>query len=152
MASKTGQTIQIQSVEISTIAHATDDLQRIEVALTRLLPDSLKDRQLFTRQYVEGHHGNPIITFEARLTKRSDVEDFTTFFQNLLPKKDRLIIERDLDLHSDAEGNLYIRIDKQRSYLGMVQLGEDDPIRVRLKFSRFTGKFTDLMIKYLEYD
>jgi RNA binding exosome subunit len=57
-----------------------------------------------------------------------------------------------LDLHSDAEGNLYIRIDKQRSYLGTVQLGEDDPIRVRLKFSRFTGKFADLMIKYLEYD
>jgi RNA binding exosome subunit len=147
---KLGQTI--HSVEISTIAHATDDLDKIQAALLGLLPEALKARQLFTRKYLQGHHGNPIVTFEARLTHPSDVEEFKVFFLSRLSKSERLSIRRDLDLHSDAEGNLYIRINKQQTFRGTVQLGEEDPIRVRMKFTRFAGRATDLMIKFLESD
>jgi RNA binding exosome subunit len=145
---KSGQII--QTVEISTIAHATDDLDKVQAVLTRLIPDALKGRQLFTRRYLQGHYGNPIITFEARLTKPSEVGEFTTFFLSQLSNKDKLTIQRDLRLYSDTDGNLYIRIDKQQTFRGIVQLGEEDPIRVRMKFTRFTGQTTDLMIKYLE--
>ena len=144
---KSGQAI--QTVEISTIAHATDDLDKVQTAVARLIPDRLKGRQLFTRQYLQGHYGNPIITFEARLTKQSVVDEFATFFLNQLSNKDKLTIQRDLRLCSDADGNLYIRIDKQQIFRGIVQLGEEDPIRVRMKFTRFTGQATDQMIKYL---
>lgn len=145
---KPGQSI--QTVEISTIAHATDDLDKVQQALTRLIPEALKDRQLFTRRYVEGHYGNPIVTFEARLTKRSEIDDFTTFLRSQLAPKDKLTIQRDLSLYSDGDGNLYIRIDKQRIFRGIVQLGEEDSIRVRMKFTKFTGQTTGLMIQYLE--
>ena len=137
-------------MEISTIAHATDDLDKVQQALTRLIPDTLKGRQLFTRRYMLGHYGNPIVTFEARLTKRSEIDEFTTFFRNQLSHKDKLTIQRDLSMHSDADGNLYIRIDKQATFRGIVQLGEEDSIRVRMKFTRFMGQATDLMIQYLE--
>jgi len=144
---KSGQAI--QTVELSTIAHGTDDLDKVQTAVARLIPDRLKGRQLFTRQYLQGHYGNPIITFEARLTKQSEVDEFATFFLNQLSNKDKLTIQRDLRLCSDADGNLYIRIDKQQIFRGIVQLGEEDPIRVRMKFTRFTGQATDQMIKYL---
>ena len=144
---KSGQAI--QTVEISTIAHATDDLDKVQTAVARLIPDRLKGRQLFTRQYLQGHYGNPIVTFEARLTKQSEVDEFATFFLHQLSNKDKLAIQRDLRLCSDADGNLYIRIDKQQIFRGIVQLGEEDPIRVRMKFTRFTGQATDQMIKYL---
>jgi len=140
----------IQTVEISTIAHATDDLDKVQTVLTRLIPDTLKGRQLFTRRYIQGHYGNPIVTFEARLTKPSEIDEFATFFLSQLSNRDKLAIQRDLRLHSDDDGNLYIRIDKQQTFRGIVQLGEEDPIRVRMKFTRFTGQATDLMIKYLE--
>lgn len=140
----------VQSVEISTIAHATDDLEKVQLALKSLLPDSLRDRELFTRRYMQGHHGNPIVTFDARLTKPSDVEDFTQHFIERMSKSERLLIERDLDLHSDGEGNLFIRVDKQQAFRGTVEVGDEDPIRVRLKFSRFTGKPEDLMKEFLE--
>ena len=140
----------IQTVEISTIAHATDDLDKVQTVLTRLIPDTLKGRQLFTRRYIQGHYGNPIVTFEARLTKPSEIDEFATFFLSQLSNRDKLAIQRDLRLHSDAEGNLYVRIDKQQTFRGIVQLGEEDPIRVRMKFTMFTGKATDLMVKYLE--
>lgn len=140
----------VQSVEISAIAHATDDLEKVQVALTTILPESLKGRQLFTRRYLEGHYRNPITTFEARLTKPADVEVFTSNFFRQLSKSEKLRIERDLALHSDPEGNLYVRIDKQRAFRGIIELGEEDPIRIRLKFNRLSGEVTQLMKVALE--
>jgi hypothetical protein len=139
----------VQSVEISTIAHATDDLEKIQAALTRLLPETLKGRQLFTRRYLQGHYGNPIITFEAHLTDPAHVEEFKVSFLKQLRETERLSIVRELDLHTDADGNLYLRVDKQKMFRGIARLGQDDPIRVRMKFTRFAGDATPLMIDYL---
>ncbi len=142
----------VHSVEISAIAHATDDLDKVQRSLTTILPDSLKEQQLFTRRYLEGHHRNPIVTFEARLTRPVDVEDFASNFFRQLSKNQKLRIARDLALHSDADGNLFIRIDKQKAFRGILELGEEDPIRVRLKFNRLTGPPAELMKKTLESD
>jgi len=145
---KTTQTI--QSVEISTIAHATDDLEKVQIALNHLLPDSLRGRQLFTRRYVEGHYNNPIVTFAARLTNPSEIEEITSFLLSQLPKSEKLSIEKDLSLNSDSEGNLYLRVDKQQAFNGTITISNEDSIRIKLKFSRFGGHVIDLMLKYLE--
>jgi len=142
----------IHSVEISTIAHATDDLEKVQRALNHILPDSLLSRQVFNRRRMEGHHGNPIVTFEAKLTKSHDVADFTEHFLQQLAKNDRLKVERDLDLHSDEDGNLFIRLNKQRAYLGAMELGDEDPIRVRLKFNKLKGEAKTLMRQILEME
>jgi RNA binding exosome subunit len=125
-------------------------LEKVQGALTRLLPETLKGRQLFTRRYLQGHYGNPIITFEAHVTEPADVEEFKVSLLKQLPEMERSSIVRDLDLHSDRDGNLYIRIDKQKMFRGTIRLSQDDPIRIRMKFTRFAGETTDLMIKYLE--
>jgi len=142
----------VQSVEISAIAHATDDLEKVQAALVTILPESLRGRQLFSRRYLEGHHRNPITTFEAKLTKPAEVEEFTTSFFRQLSKSEKLRIERDLALHCDSEGNLYVRVDKQRAFRGAVELGGEDPIRVRLKFNRLSGETTQLMKMVLGAD
>ena len=140
----------LQSVQISTIAHATDDLDKIQTALRFILPESLKGREIFTRKYMQGHHGNTIVTFEAKLTKHQEVDQFIDHFTKQLTKNEKLLIKRDLGVHSDDEGNLYIRLDKQQAFRGEVQLGDEDPIRVRLKFSRLSGEVTELMKTFLE--
>ena len=140
----------IQSVELSTIAHATDDLDKVQIALSHLLPDSLRGRQLFTRRYMEGHYNNPIVTFAARLTDPVEVEELTRFLLSRLPGSEKLSIEKELRLHSDTEGNLYLRIDKQQAFLETITLNDEDPIRVKLKFRRFEKDVTGLMMKYLE--
>ena len=140
----------VQSVELSTIAHATDDLEKVQAALTRLLPEPLKSRQLFTRRYLQGHYGNPITTFEAHLTEPIDVDQFKFSLLKQLPEKERLSIMRDLHLHTDQDGNLYIRLDKQKMFRGTARLSQDDPIRIRMKFTNFAGSASALMIKCLE--
>lgn len=140
----------VQSVEISAIAHATDSLEKVEIALATVLSESLKGRQLFTRRYMEGHHRNPIVTFEARLSKPADVQDFADAFFRRLSKSEKLRVERDLALHSDEDGNLYIRLNKQQAFRGILELGEEDPIRVKFKFTRLAGIPTELMKNILE--
>jgi len=142
----------LQSVQISTIAHATDDLEKVQVALRFLLPDSLKGRELFTRKYMEGHHGNPIVTFEAKLTKPQEVDQFSRHFTKQLPEAEKRLIEGSLDKHSDEEGNLFIRFDKQQAFRGIVALCDEDPIRVKLKFNRLGGETEELMRELLESD
>ena len=139
----------VQSVELSTIAHATDDLEKVQVALNRLLPDSLKGRQIFTRRYLQGHYGNSIVTFEAHISNSSEIDDFKAFFLKQLSEVDRNKIARQLDQYTDDDGNLYIRIDKQRILLGSTQLGQEDPVRVRMKFTKFSGDTAALMVEYL---
>jgi RNA binding exosome subunit len=140
----------LHSVQISTIAHATDDLDRVQAALRLILPESLKDREVFTRRCMQGHHGNPIVTFEAKLTKSHDVDDFVVQFSRQLAKEQKLVIKRDLGVHSDDDGNLYIRLDKQQASRGIVELGDEDPIRVRMKFNRLKGAAKELMKTFLE--
>ena len=140
----------IQSVELTTIAHATDDLDKVQSALTAILPDSLKGRQLFTRRHLEGHYGNEIATFEAHLAEPKDIEAFKSFLLQLLPQVERQSILQKLERHIDVDGNLYLRLDKQKMYRGIARLGQEDPIRIRLKFTKFGGKPADLMVEYLE--
>jgi RNA binding exosome subunit len=140
----------LHSVQISTIAHATDDLDKVQAALRLILPESLKDKGVFTRRYMQGHHGNPIVTFEAKLTKSHDVDQFMSELSKQLRRNDRLVIERNLDMHSDDDGNLYIRLDKQQASRGIVELGDEDPIRVRMKFTRLQGAAKELMKTFLE--
>jgi len=136
----------IQSVEISTIAHATEDPTKVENALQNLL---LGIHQPFTRRYLEGHHGNPIVKIEAKLTKKTAVQ-FANLFIQQLTKSERFSILRHLQLHSDDEGNLYIRVDKQKSLLGTFQMADDDSIRLKIKFSRLMGDSKKSMMDFLE--
>jgi len=138
----------IHSVEISTIAHATEDPGRVESALRELASGV---NQPFTRRYIEGHHHNPIITFQAKLDSGKATE-FATSFIRQLSGSERVRIIRDLALHCDAEGNLYVRVDKQKLFRGEFQLGDDDPIRIKIKFSRLTGNPTDTITRFLELE
>ena len=88
---------------------------------------------------------------EAKLTDEN-AEQFAHSLVSKLPKIERLKILRDLQLHSDDDGNLYIRLDKQRSLLGDVQVTEDDPIRVKIKFNRLMGDCKKSMTTFLESD
>jgi len=138
----------VQSAEISTIAHATEDPVKVESAVRRLLQGL---NQQFTRNYLEGHHGNQIIKFNARLTQ-SNAVGFASRFIEQLSKSERNLILQNLALHRDDEGNLYIRINKQKSFRGEVLLGDDDPIRIKIKFNRLIGDLHETITRFLELE
>jgi len=138
----------IQSVEVSTIAHATEDPIKVDRALLALLQGI---NQQFTRHFLEGHHGNPIVKIETRLAN-DNANQFARLLIRKLPESERLLLLRDLELHSDDDGNLFIRVDKQKLLQGDFRMAEDDPVRVRIKFNRLIGDCKRSMMLLLETD
>jgi len=91
------------------------------------------------------------VKIEAKLTFEN-AGQFAHSLVSKLSKSERLKILRDLQLHSDDDGNLYIRVDKQRLLQGDFQIAEDDPIRVKIKFNRLMGDCKKSMMTFLESD
>ena len=86
---------------------------------------------------------------EAKLTGE-DAGHFARLLGSKLSKSERLVLLRDLHLHSDNDGNLFIRVEKQKLLRGVFQIAEDDPIRVKIKFNRLMGDCTKAMMTFLE--
>jgi len=100
---------------------------------------------------LEGHHGNPIVKIDAKIVS-DDAGQFAHLLGSKLSKSERIMLLRNLLLHSDDDGNLYIRVDKQKLLQGTFQLTEDDPIRIKIKFNRLMGDFRKAMMTFLESD
>lgn len=128
------------SVEISVIAHATEDVARVSRALTNIFPDSVSDKMKLTTQHVEGHHGNPIKILKISLTKPRMVDQFLHHLLRNLDSKDLKEIAEDLDAQMDDEGNLYVRLDKQAAYMGTLRTKQEDPIRIKVKLVGELGR------------
>lgn len=122
------------SMEISAIAHATEDPLRVESAMLFLLPENLRQTTKFTRRYLEGHHGNEIVTVAAKLSDAQDIEQVAARIGQMLPDSDKKLFGKSVSSHIDIEGNLFIRFDKQLASVGRLSLEQVDPIRARFKF------------------
>jgi RNA binding exosome subunit len=122
------------SVHFSVVAHATENLKRVEAAARLVATTMVKGHATFGRQYVKGHHGNMIATISAKFHAKSVLPDALTILSQKLSESDRTYLSREIRSFVDEEGSLYLRFDKQEAYLGKTKLNQSDPIRMRLRF------------------
>jgi RNA binding exosome subunit len=122
------------SIEISTIVHATESVEKVVQALKNIFPENFKEKLLYSKQYLTGHYGNLIIMLKARIKKEASIEDFIKNLFEKMSKEDKEKLLLEFERHVDNEGNLYIRIDKQEAFLGKITLRQSDPIRIKIKF------------------
>lgn len=123
------------SAYFSAIAHATEDIARVEQAVRFLIGVMSLGEVRLTRQYLKGHHGNVITTISARLPGKGLSPEAIKLLSQKLPESDRQFLSGDMSRCVDEERNLYLRFDKQEAFLGIVKLCQGDPIRVKLKFA-----------------
>ncbi|MCW4014784.1 MAG: hypothetical protein NWF06_00260 [Candidatus Bathyarchaeota archaeon] len=125
----------IAYVDVRFCAHATEDIDKVVEAVQTVLPtDQFEDIQ-FNRSVLEGHYGNPITFFEARI---KDKEIIKTIVENLsasLGSFDKDELSRTINRCVD-KGSLYIRLDKQAAFQGKIKLVTSDPIRIRIRFRK----------------
>jgi len=120
-------------VEFSTIAHATEDVNRVTEAVLSIIPSELRGSIPFTRRYLDGHHGNPIVMLTVRVTKEKIAETIVEHIFAMLSRPERRELSLDFDRSLDEENNFYIRLDKQEAANGRVRLTREDPIRVKVR-------------------
>ena len=121
--------ISFMSAEVSFHLHATEDDERCLSIFSKTLEIDPRD---FTKSVLEGHYGNEVKRYVAHLT--GEVAD--RWAKNLLLKideSDRRRIAAEVDKHLDEHGKLYLRLDKQSLAEGLVRLGAEDVVRVKLK-------------------
>ena len=122
-------------VDLRVFAHATEDPEPVLTAVRNVLPPELVGSVVFKRSDLVGHHGNPIVLFEARVKDRRLVQAVFAKLCSGLGLMDKEVLAGEISGHLER-GNLYLRLDKQSAFLGEVRLGSVDPVHVRVHFKK----------------
>lgn len=118
-------------IDLRTFCYATEDDKRVEQALRTFLPEEFE----IERTTSEGHHGDRIIVFSARVENADDIRHVLDRVEEL-PDIDQ--IRDELDERVDENCSLFLRLDKQAAYRGLVELG--DGITLRAKVEAYPAK------------
>jgi RNA binding exosome subunit len=126
-------------MDIRVFAHATEDPDKVQLAVRNLLPIQLSEILVFEKQNCTGHHGNPITLFTSKLTDKKLLPKALEKIGKDLGGLDKEELNRDIKLHLE-KGNLYLRFDKQSAFLGALKLTQNDPIHLKIHFKNKTAQ------------
>ena len=141
----------MSSALVTTIAHATEDPDKVILALTHVCPYDLFPWSPCKRKF-KGHYGNEITLISFEVRGRAAQSLFEHLARRLSPQ-DRSTLARDIESHIDEEERLHLRIDKQSCLTDEVRLGDEDPIKIRLtprKISNLEARDGDNIIQLRE--
>lgn len=143
MSSKTP----IGYIYVRVFAHATEDEEKVLTAVRNILPEEIGGNAAFQKTSLTGHHGNPIILFEAKFTDKQALNGALEKIASGLTTLDKDALNREMKLHLE-KGNLYLRFDKQSAFQGKIRFSSNDPIHFKIHFKNKTPEeITDICRK-----
>jgi RNA binding exosome subunit len=131
--------VQVGYIDIRVFAHATEDTEKVVTAVHNTLPRESIDTATFKKANLTGHHGNPIILYEARIKEKKQVQASFEKLCSGLSILDKETLANEVKQHLD-KGNLYVRLDKQSAYLNELKLSSTDPIHLRIHFKKHSAE------------
>jgi RNA binding exosome subunit len=130
--------------EISVIAHATEDLSKVKSAVLKVLPDEMAHKIEFRQTNMRGHHGNPIVELKIDIKNRKDAYEVLRKVLSGLSPLDSTLLDEELTKHLDERNHLYLRLDKQRAFLGEPVLASSDAISLAFRLGSRPRSFQEL--------
>ncbi len=126
-------------VRLTTFIQATEDEDKVLDAIATFIPEEIDgDDIIFDIDETKGFFGNPIKVVNVEIKRSRAVRTFLEHFKELLSEEDRGYLLEHLDEKVDEEGTFYIRFNKQKAYLGDVEIDEGaDVVQVRIKVKAF---------------
>jgi RNA binding exosome subunit len=124
-------------IDMRVFAHATEDEEKVLTAVRNILPKELSANAAFQKTSLTGHHGNPIILFEAKFTDKQALPVVLEKIANSLSALDKETLNSEMKLHLEKR-NLYLRFDKQSAFMGALRFSANDPIRFKIHFKNKT--------------
>ncbi len=118
----------IQTVEVSYLLHATEDMARVSSAVSELVGTGANPEV----EEMAGHFGNPIRKVTLRLHGVEAAKSFARLAKRL-PSELKAEVVREMDLFLDEHSSLFLRLDKQKLLEGDLVRGSSDAIRIRVK-------------------
>lgn len=104
-------------------------------AIHNILPVDEKEEIAFNICVLEGHYGNPITFFDARIKDKQVIKVLVENISANLSSLDKDELGRETNRYFE-KGSLYIRLGKQAAFQGKIKRVTSDPIRVRIRFRK----------------
>ncbi len=125
----------IHNISYRVFVYGTENEEKVREAIKTLFPNSHPQVEA-----TEGYFKNPVLILHDKIGKKRETKDFIKILQNLdLSTKRRILNE--LDKKMDDKGNLFLRFDKQRAYLGDLKVIEHgDAVHVKIKIAAYPAK------------
>ena len=137
----------LQSMDVSYLVHATEDVDKVNDAVTRLLEIEGSPEL----EEMSGHFGNPIMKAAFHLHGEEAARSFGAL-RAKLPPEVRSRIVNEIGQLIDEHSSLFLRFDKQRLVKGELAEGTSDVVRIKVKPRAFLmkGRATDFFAGMLE--
>ena len=127
----------IAYLEIRVFSHATEDVEKVQLAVRNILPEALTAEMVFSKSDLTGHHGNSITMLEATLEDRKLLPSALEKIGSGLSAIDKETLYEEFKSRIEKR-SLFLRFDKQSAYKGTIKLGTNDPIRCKIHFKNKT--------------
>lgn len=125
----------IHNISYRVFVYGTENEGKVRESIKTLFPQSSPETET-----TEGYFKNPVLILHDKITKKREIKEIVKIFEQIdgISKK-RLLNE--LDNKMDDKGNLFLRFDKQRAYLGDLKIIEHgDAIHVKIKIAAYPAK------------
>lgn len=129
--------MKIERININAVVYSTEDMEKVGEAIATLFPFEFE----IEVTDATGHYGNPLKFLEVKLTKKREIEEFLRHLVSSLNQDDIRYLLETLEDRVDEEGVLHLRIDKQKAYLGELEIVErGDAIVVHIKIVTYPAR------------
>jgi RNA binding exosome subunit len=117
------------------LVYGTENEDKVREAITNLIPSAQPEKEV-----TEGYYKNPLTVLHQKINKKSELKNFILKI-NQITSSDRKQLLRELEDRMDEKGNLFLRFDKQRAYLGDLKLVKHgDAIHIRIKIAAYPAR------------
>ena len=125
----------IHNISYRVFVYGTENEEKVKEAVKTLFPNSHPQTDT-----TEGYFKNPVLILHDKITKNREIKEFVEILKQIdAASKKRLRSE--LENKMDERGNLFLRFDKQRAYLGDLKIIEHgDAIHVKINVAAYPAK------------
>ena len=125
----------IHNISYRVFVYGTENDEKVKEAVKTLFPNSHPQTDT-----TEGYFKNPVLILHDNITKNREIKEFVEILKQIdAASKKRLRSE--LENKMDERGNLFLRFDKQRAYLGDLKIIEHgDAIHVKINVAAYPAK------------
>jgi len=125
----------IHNISYRAFVYGTENKEKVLEAIKTLFPNSSPQCEA-----TEGYYKNPVLILSNKIDKKREIKDFVEKLSTINDPAKKRIISR-LEDKMDDNGNLFLRFDKQRAYMGDLKVVEHgDSIHLKIKIAAYPAK------------
>jgi RNA binding exosome subunit len=125
----------IHNISYRAFVYGTENKEKVLESIKTLFPNSSPQCEA-----TEGYYKNTVLILSNKIDKKREIKDFVEKLSKLnVPARKRIL--NSLEDKMDDFGNLFLRFDKQRAFLGDLKVVDHgDSIHLKIKIAAYPAK------------